>query len=440
MPPGEGRSNRIRAGLARMLAHPQFSKTKVLKALLSYLVERALDGGHISESQIATDVFQIPTEDFHPYTHPHVRVQMHNLRKRIAAYYEDVPNEALRITLPENSYLPVFEMLGSITPETRRAVNLVRLLAESRFPAELREGLRETGELLAQFPSLGIAWALRAEILIMLAIHGDPPLERLREAEAAAQKAISFAPEAWESHVVMGGVQTCLHWNWDEARLSFERAIAAGGGLRAATHPWRQIHMMATGHAGELAELMEELLETQQNPLHMAQVNYGICLHVCRRYHDAVRELERASVLYPSDHSSLSWLASVQWTMGHRARALVSQVKAAMRAKRSPPGEMISLSAKGMSAATTGRKAVTIQPVEEGGNTEISAALTSLIFGRHEKAIASFERMAANRFPLLPMFLHLEMVDVLWRYPRFQQLTEQLRYPDSAHVYRKKAK
>ncbi len=67
-------------------------------------------------------------------------------------------------------------------------------------------------------------------------------------------------------------------------------------------------------------------------------------------------------------------------------------------------------------------------------------AMTSLIFGRHERAIGAFERMAEARFPLLPFLLHLEMLDPLWQYPRFLALYESLRLPESALRYRRKKK
>lgn len=420
-----------------MLSHAEFSRTRVLKVLLEYLVDRALANEPISESAIASAVFEIPAEDFHPYTHTNVRVQMHNLRRKLEAYYTECPNEAVRITLPENSYGPVFEIAGHLSPALRRTLNQARLLAESRYPSDLHDALGLIDEVLGESPTLGVAWAVRADIHIMLATNGEPPLKHLHPASFAAAQAIAYAPAAWEAHIAKAGVLTTLDWNWQQAEQHFDRAIALGGGIRAATHPWRQIFLLALGRAPEMALAMEQLLEMQENPSHMAQTNYGICLHVCRRHADAERELLLAARLFPSEYSALSWLASVQWTMGHRVRALASQVKAILRARRSPPGKLLALSAEGMRAATTGSAIIVEEADVEGGGPEMGIAMSSLIFGRHERAIGAFERMAAHRFPLLPFLIHLELVDPLWQVPRFQALIDSLQLPVSAFEYRK---
>jgi len=441
MVPGQNsREWQIRDALRRMLEHPQFSRTKVLKSLLHYLVECALENATISESAIASAVFEIPPADFHPYTHPNVRVQMHNLRKKLDLYYAESPAESVRISLPENSYCPLFEIVGQILPQLRRTLNQARILAESRFPADLRDALELVDAVLAEAPSSGVAWAIRAEIFLMLAVHGEPPLECLRIAATAAGHAVQFAPESWEAHLVKGGVLATLEWDWDGADKHFLRAVDLGGGIRAQTHPWRQLHLMAMGRADELASLMEQLLEMQESPSHMAQTNYGICLHLCRRHADAERELQLAAKLYPADHSALSWMSTVQWTMGYRARALATQVKAMLRARRSPPGRLLSMSASGMRAATTGHEPDPLTAEVEGGSSEMAIALTAVILGRQEKAIGAFERMAAHRFPLLPFLVHLEIVDVLWQHPRFLALIESLRLPASALTHRQLAR
>ena len=186
MAPAEnGRNEQIRHALRRLLDHPLFFKTKVLKTLLEYLVERALANATISESAIASTVFEIPAADFHPYTHTNVRVQMHNLRKKLELYYAEVPSETVRISLPENSYCPVFEIAGQVSAEVRRTLNQARFLAESRFPADLHDAMDLIDEVLAEAPTLGQAWAVRAEIHVMLAVHGEPPLASLRAAASA---------------------------------------------------------------------------------------------------------------------------------------------------------------------------------------------------------------------------------------------------------------
>jgi hypothetical protein len=429
----------VRQALNAMLEDPLFARARTLRALLQFLVETRLAGKAISESEIAATVFGIDPGVFHPYTHPNVRVQMHNLRKKLGVYHSENPGQALRILLPESSYSPIFESASNhLSSAARRTLNQARLLAQSRFPSDLRFALSLIDSVLLESPSLGIGWAVQAEIHLMLACNGEPPLANLKAASLAADKALACAPNSWEAHVAKAGVLTTLEWDWQAAEHHFSIAIdQLKGGIAAAGHPWRQILLMATGRANELAEVLERVLETQDHPTHMAQINYGICLHLCRRHSDAERELKHAADLFPFEYSALSWLATVQWTMGHRIRALTSQIKAAYRARRSPPGSLISISAEGMQAATTGRPLPQLDSTVEGGGSEMGVALTSLIFGRHERATAAFERMAAHRFPLFPFLIHMELVDPLWQTPRFKKLAQSLGLPEQSAEYRR---
>ena len=102
----------IREQLEIVLASPQFCNSKRYPALLSYIVEHALNGNtdSLKERSLGIEVFgRTPTYDTNSDTV--VRYSAGEVRKRLALYYsEHGKDAAIRISLPAGSYVPEFEL------------------------------------------------------------------------------------------------------------------------------------------------------------------------------------------------------------------------------------------------------------------------------------------------------------------------------------------
>jgi hypothetical protein len=102
----------IRRELALILASPAFRNSRRYSGLLTYLIERTLEGrgGELKERNIGVDVFgRQPDSDM---TSDHsVRSAAGEIRKRLAQYYLERGHEAeIRIDLLPGSYVPQFRL------------------------------------------------------------------------------------------------------------------------------------------------------------------------------------------------------------------------------------------------------------------------------------------------------------------------------------------
>jgi TolB-like protein len=96
--------------LDRIFIHPDFSKSKILKKFLTYIVNETLTGnsGFLKEYTIALNVLDKPVK-FNPQKDCIVRIHAVRLRQALANYYLDTgANDKIIIEIPKGKYVPVF--------------------------------------------------------------------------------------------------------------------------------------------------------------------------------------------------------------------------------------------------------------------------------------------------------------------------------------------
>jgi hypothetical protein len=105
----------VRAQLEKILASEVFSRSQQLRRFLSFIVEQRLagHGQSLKEAVLAHELYGKGT-DFDGGADPVVRVDARRLRDKLREYY-DGRSEAVVITLPKGSYVPVFTA-GSPAP------------------------------------------------------------------------------------------------------------------------------------------------------------------------------------------------------------------------------------------------------------------------------------------------------------------------------------
>jgi predicted ATPase len=100
----------VRVHLARLLRSDAFANAPSLRRLLSYVVDRSLEGqgDAVKEYAIGVDVFD-RGEAFDPQTDTIVRVQARRLRSKLEEYYQgEGACDAVLIAIPKGGYLPRF--------------------------------------------------------------------------------------------------------------------------------------------------------------------------------------------------------------------------------------------------------------------------------------------------------------------------------------------
>lgn len=108
--------------LKLLLSSPEFVQAPRMSKLLSFLVEKKLEGmGHqLTEHMIGIEVFRRDARMYNTGLDPVVRVQVGRLRARLAAYHAAVASPpAVEISVPMGNYVPVFTASGVAPPSLR---------------------------------------------------------------------------------------------------------------------------------------------------------------------------------------------------------------------------------------------------------------------------------------------------------------------------------
>ena len=106
----------IRAQLERILQSAEFRASDKQRNFLRFVVDETLAGrtSQIKGYTLAVAVYG-RTERFDPQVDPIVRVEAGRLRRALAHYYLTAgKNDPVGITVPKGSYVPAFQMIGSL--------------------------------------------------------------------------------------------------------------------------------------------------------------------------------------------------------------------------------------------------------------------------------------------------------------------------------------
>lgn len=118
MPEAAPTAQQVRNALDELRAWPEIARSPQLADLLSYVVEKSLNGEQaaIKAYAIAVDVFGRP-QSFDPQSDPIVRVQARRLRTLLEAFYRSGGNHSeVRIELPLGRYVPEFALAAPTRP------------------------------------------------------------------------------------------------------------------------------------------------------------------------------------------------------------------------------------------------------------------------------------------------------------------------------------
>ncbi len=415
-----------RKELGRLTEHRLLRKSRTLRRLLIYLVDAELAGRPVSESDLARDVLGLAEHEFHPYTNSIIRVNVSSLRKRLDAYYRETPPGCMRFSLPKGGFRLRIEKLGPLGANWHRAFGQAKILAASRYADELQLALRRIDDTLADLPNFAPAYALRCRTHLFIGSHGGSPTVHASLARDAAIQAMQFAPDAWDSLAAAASVAALIDWDWQQADALYERAAKVPGN-EVIADPWLQATEVAMDRIGPCLAKLRQALSGESGTHRSVQQNYGIMLHLARRWEEAETELIQTTELYPDDYCPWLWRAMQDLHFSHHAMAAYSIGQSVFVTRGRMPGTIV----QSLRDLFVSGK---FEPPSHwpGGAEEVPKVVASRWLNRPEPAIDALERMLEARNALTPIFLRAPINDYLRDSARFLSLFDRMGIPRPA--------
>ena len=128
----------LRGHLKRILLSRQFVKAKKKSRFLEFMCDQVLAGtaDQVNEYIVGTEIYERGA-DFNPQEDSIVRVQAHEIRKSLSAYYElEGREDRLRIDLPLGGYVPVFRKMEARLPPAAPPEDTHRNASPTRPPGQ----------------------------------------------------------------------------------------------------------------------------------------------------------------------------------------------------------------------------------------------------------------------------------------------------------------
>jgi serine/threonine-protein kinase len=234
-----------------------------------------------------------------------------------------------------------------------RAYNLYlrgRFCWNKRTPEGIAEAIQYFEQAIVEDPGYALAYTGLADAY---ALHVDyraaPVAEGMRRAKEEARRALALDDTLAEAHTSLGWVTFIYDWDWEAARVHFERAIALNP--RYATgRQWYSWYLAAMGRTDEA--LAHGRMSVELDPASVSiRRGLGWLYFYARQPESAVEHLERALMMNPTSHESHLIMGLALSMAGREAEA-----EAALReALALSPGDTHAMAVLGRVALRQGR-------------------------------------------------------------------------------------
>ena len=279
-------------------------------------------------------------------------------------------------------------------------------------------------------PTLALAYAGIASSYIFLGAVGRlPGTVAYQEAQAAATRALSLAPDSSEAELALALAALVYEWNRDRADRHFERALALGPGSATVHHYRGTCHSILRRHSLAIAALQTA---RDLDPLNPAINNeLARTLLTAGQAEEALVQIERTLELAPSFRSALEIKAMIHWVQNDITSAIDS-IRAYASHSPSPYagaailGYLLARSGDVDGAQEQHRLLEERERVEPGISLVLDFALSHLGMRQHELALNSLEKAVDSRAPGVIFAWSIPLWDELADHPRFKALGERI--------------
>jgi TolB-like protein/DNA-binding winged helix-turn-helix (wHTH) protein len=305
------------------------------------------------------------------------------------------------------------------------------------------EGLDKAGKYFAEAiqkdPNFALAYSGQADYFAYLTVLGGPevlpPSVAMKQAKAAAARALQLDDSLAEAHASMGDILHNYDWDWAAAEREFKRAIELNPNY-AMAHHWYAHLLIETGRTQEsLAEASRALELDPYSPF----VNNGLArqYYLSRQYDKAITQCQIGLQINPGYLPARIQLALAYEQAGKMTEA-VSQLEQASgmisssaTAQAHPIDLPVLHALLGHAYAITGRRSQAMNELSKlqaaGKGRYIPAGYFAVLWmglGDKNQALTWLDRAYQERSEHV-LYLGIEpLVDPLRSEPRFRKLLQ----------------
>jgi TolB-like protein/DNA-binding winged helix-turn-helix (wHTH) protein/Tfp pilus assembly protein PilF len=196
-----------------------------------------------------------------------------------------------------------------LTRRSTASVEAFQQYLHGRYYLNNFQGIEEANKAIASFdraiaidPNYASAYAGLARAYILLGEPFNaalPPKEALREAKAAATKALALDDTLGEAHLSLAHVMQVYDWDWTGAERAYKRAIELSPSS-VASHAYAK-YLQMTGRHAEALDAIRRAAEL--DPLNLLiQSEIGFVHYTARQYDQAIEQFRKAR-----QHLGLGW-------------------------------------------------------------------------------------------------------------------------------------
>jgi serine/threonine protein kinase/tetratricopeptide (TPR) repeat protein len=272
------------------------------------------------------------------------------------------------------------------------------------------------------------AHAWLAGAYMVLAVLGDPPMDVMPKAKAAAQRALELDDGLAIALTAMGYVLLYFDRDWEGGGRAFRRALEVDPNSAMARHGYAD-YLTALDRLDESVE--QVLRGRKSNPL--SPLSNAVVvghLYIARRYEEAVVEAEKLLAVDPNFLAARSFLRRTYWEMGEHEKAY-EMLRRSAWASRSHIGKALD---RGYAdSGPKGAMLAVARLLEAQSDTTFVDPLTIAVYfaraGEDGVAIDWLEKAEEDRSPTMVHTMLDPCFDSIRDAPRFKALRRRMNLP-----------
>jgi tetratricopeptide (TPR) repeat protein len=260
--------------------------------------------------------------------------------------------------------------------------------------------------------------------------NGKPPVEAMREAKAAAKRALELDDQLGRAHTAFGSLLSLYDWNWGEAEKQLKQGLDLNPNDSLA-HERYAMYLQSVGRLGEA--LVEAQRAQELDPLSFfMNRELARSFYLAGKYDEAMKQLRRSEELEPQSkdvvHNWIAWIYELQGKQKEAVELNLSE----MGDEGIPQAEINSLRKAYTNGGWEGywTKWLQLQFARAGHRYSYGMALAEARLGHADKAWQWMEKAADQRDVFVTWIKVDPLLHNVRSHPGYKQLLQRINLAD----------